>query len=290
VRIGIQLPEIERLVRWDEVVAIARSAEESGFDSIWVGDHLLYRGDGRPDRGPWDAWTQLGALAAATRRVTLGPLVAATPFHAPGLVARMAASIDDVSGGRFVLGLGAGWNEPDFQAFGFPFDRLASRFEESFEVIRRLLAGERVSFSGRFVTVEDAVVLPRPGRRIPLMVGSNGERMLGVTLPHVDAWNTWFTSYGNTAEGFARLDDRVSAVCRRVGREPREVARSACVLVTVDGGGERPQDVPPVPAQRLIPHLGEIAEAGADEAILVVDPITERSVRHLGALLAASRS
>ena len=289
-RIGIQLPEIERLVRWGEVVAIARSAEESGFDSIWVGDHLLYRGDGRPDRGPWDAWTQLGALAAATRRVTLGPLVAATPFHAPGLVARMAASIDDVSGGRFVLGLGAGWNEPDFQAFGFPFDRLASRFEESFEVIRRLLAGERVSFSGRFVTVEDAVVLPRPARRIPLMVGSNGERMLGVTLPHVDAWNTWFTSYGNTAEGFARLHEQVSAVCRRVGREPREVARSACVLVTVDGGGERPQDVPAVPAERLIPHLGEIAEAGADEAILVLDPITERSVRHLGTLLAANRS
>src|SRR5437867_11276009 len=125
VRVGIQLPEVEREVRWQEVVAIARSAEESGFDSIWVGDHLLYRGAGRPDGGPWDAWTQLGALAAATRRVTLGPLVAATPFHAPGLVARMAASIDDVSGGRFVLGLGAGWNEPDFQAFGFPFDRLA---------------------------------------------------------------------------------------------------------------------------------------------------------------------
>ena len=290
VRIGIQLPEVERLVRWGEVVAIARSAEESGFDSIWVGDHLLYRGAGSPDRGPWDAWTQLGALAAATRRVTLGPLVAATPFHAPGIVARMAASIDEVSGGRFVLGLGAGWNEPEFRAFGFPFDRLASRFEESFEVIRRLLAHERISFSGRFVTVDDAVVLPRPARRIPLMVGSNGERMLGVTLPHVDAWNTWFTSYGNTTEGFAGLNAQVSATCRRVGREPGEVARSACVLVAGGRGGERAHDVAPVPAARLVRHLGELAEAGADEAILVVDPITERSVRHLGALLAPSRS
>src|SRR5688572_5392070 len=111
VRIGIQLPEVEREVRWPEVAAIARAAEESGFDSLWIGDHLLYRSDRRPERGPWDVWTQLAALAVLTSRVTLGPLVASTAFHAPGIVARMAASIDEVSGGRFVLGLGAGWNE-----------------------------------------------------------------------------------------------------------------------------------------------------------------------------------
>jgi alkanesulfonate monooxygenase SsuD/methylene tetrahydromethanopterin reductase-like flavin-dependent oxidoreductase (luciferase family) len=148
--VGVQLPEVEREVRWPELRAMARAAEECGFDSIWVGDHMLYRGDGRPERGPWDAWTLLGALAASTERVRLGPLVASTAFHPPGLIARMAATIDELSGHRFVLGLGAGWNETEFRSFGIPFDRLVSRFEESFEIIRRLLAGERVSFEADF--------------------------------------------------------------------------------------------------------------------------------------------
>src|SRR5262245_46165122 len=187
--VGVQLPEVEREVRWPEVRAIALAAEESGFESVWLGDHMLYRGGGRPERGPWDVWTQLAGLAAVTERVRLGPLVAATAFHAPGLIARMAASIDEISGGRFVLGIGAGWNETEFRAFGFPFDRLVSRFEESFEIVRRLLAGEHVTVAGQFAAVEDAVLLPRPARRVPLMIGANRPRMLRIALPHADAWN-----------------------------------------------------------------------------------------------------
>src|SRR5205807_7577268 len=113
---------------------MARSAEDAGFDSLWLGDHLLYRGDGRPERGPWEAWTMLSALAAVTERVTLGPLVACTAFHPPGLIAKMAATVDEVSGGRFVLGLGAGWNREEFAAFGLPYDRRVSRFEEAFGI------------------------------------------------------------------------------------------------------------------------------------------------------------
>src|SRR5204862_27539 len=140
---------------------------------------------------------------------------------------RMAASIDEISGGRFTLGLGAGWNEPEFRAFGFPFDRTVSRFAESFEIVRRLLAGEHVTFKGEFQNVEDAVVLPPPRRRVPLMLGSNGARMLGIALPFVDAWNTWFSSYGNTVEGFANLRGDVDAACVRAGRDPGEIAHSA---------------------------------------------------------------
>ena len=286
-RVGIQLPEVERDVRWREVRAIALAVEECGFESAWLGDHLLYRGGGRPDRAPWDVWTQLAALAAVTSRLRLGPLVAATAFHAPGILARAAASVDEVSGGRLVLGIGAGWNETEFRAFGFPFDRRVSRFAESFEVVRRLLAGDEVSFSGAFVSVEDAVLLPRPARRVPLMIGANGERILSIALSHADAWNTWYSPYGNTVDGFSAANEKVSAICERVGRDPREVERSACVLVAVDGGaGERPHDVPPVEPTALVAHLGELAAAGADEAILVVDPITERSVRRLAAALA----
>src|SRR5205085_3549120 len=152
VNVGVQLPEVEREVRWPELAALARAAEETGFDSLWVGDHLLYRGDGRPERGPWDCWTILAALAAVTSRVELGPLVACTAFRPPGILARTAAAVDEISGGRLRLALGSGWNEAEFTAFGLPFDRRTSRFEEAFEIIRRLLAGERVTIDGAFTT------------------------------------------------------------------------------------------------------------------------------------------
>jgi probable F420-dependent oxidoreductase len=278
-RVGVQLPEVERVVRRDELAAIARAVEEQGFDSLWVGDHLLYRG---PERGPWDCWSTLAWLAGITERVTLGPLVACTAFHPPGVLARQAAAVDELSGGRLVLGIGAGWNVAEFEAFGLPFDHHVSRFEEAFEIVRRLLAGEHVTFRGRFHTVEDAVLLPPPTRRPPLMVGANKPRMLAIALPHVDAWNTWFTHYGNTVEGFAAHNAEISAAAERAGRDPAEIERSACVLVAVDGGaGERPRDLAPVAAERLPEHLGALADAGADEAILVLDPITEAAVRKL---------
>jgi probable F420-dependent oxidoreductase len=286
-RIGIQLPEVEREVRWPEVVAIARAAEDGGFDSIWLGDHLLYRGDARPERGPWDVWTQLAALAAATERVKLGPLVTCTAFHQPGILARMAASVDEVSGGRLVLGIGAGWNETEFRAFGIPFDHRVSRFEEAFAIVRRLVAGERVKFQGRFHEVEDAVLLPPPARRIPLMIGANAPRMLSIALPHVESWNTWHTHYGNTPEGFAQRNAELSEAAERAGRDPATLERSACVLVSVGGSDERPETSPPVEAERLADHLRELEEAGADEAILVVAPITEASVRELGGALSS---
>jgi alkanesulfonate monooxygenase SsuD/methylene tetrahydromethanopterin reductase-like flavin-dependent oxidoreductase (luciferase family) len=288
-RVGVQLPEVERDVRWPEYVAIARAAEETGFDSIWLGDHLLYRDDGLPERGPWDAWTLLAGLAAVTERVTLGPLVACVAFHPPGVLARMAAAVDEVSDGRLVLGLGAGWNEPEFRAFGLPFDHRASRFEEAFDIIRRLLEGERVTMAGRFHAVEETVLLPRPSRRPTLMVGSFRERVLRATLPHVDVWNAWYEDYGNIVEGFAALTVRVGAIAEEVGRPPAEIERSACVLVA-PSAEERPDrwEAPPLTGSmdRIAAGLRDLADAGADEAILVLSPITERSVRDLGRALA----
>ena len=282
-KIGLQLPEVERVVRREELAAIARAADEEGFDSLWVGDHLLYRGDGRPERGPWDCWTTLAWLAGITERVELGPLVACTAFHPPGVLARQAAALQELSGGRFVLGLGAGWNVAEFRAFGLPFDHHVSRFEEAFGIVRRLLAGERVTFSGRFHTVEDAVLLPAPVRPPRLMLGANRPRMLSIGLPHVESWNTWFTHYGNTAEGFAVHNREISEAAEQAGRDPATLERSACVYVRVGDGGERTnsEGAEPVDAERLSGHLGALAQAGAHEAILVVDPITEAAVRRL---------
>ena len=290
-RVGVQLPEVEREVRWPEYLAMAKAAEEVGFDSIWLGDHLLYRDDGQQERAPWDAWTLLAALAAVTERVTLGPLVACLGFHPPGMIARMSAAIDEISGGRFVLGVGSGWNEVEFRAFGLPFDHRASRFIESFEIIRKLFAGERVTSEGTFWQADDAVLLPPPARRTPIMVGSIGPRQLAATLPHADSWNTWWDWYGNTPEGFAERNAEISAAARAAGRDPAAVERSACVLVAFgQEASERPgAEVPPLTGSpdHIAAVLRELAEAGADEAILVLDPIDEPSVRKCAAVLAA---
>jgi probable F420-dependent oxidoreductase len=269
VRVGIQLPEVERDVRWPEYVRLARAAEEVGFDSIWLGDHLLYED---PERGPWEAFTLLSALAAVTERVTLGPLVACAGFHPPGVIAKMAATVDEVSQGRCILGVGAGWNRREFDAFGIPYDKRVSRFEEAFAIIRGLLAGERVTLEGEYHRADDLVLLPRPARRVPLMIGSNGPRMLSIAAPHCDIWNTWYDAYGNTPEGFAELSARI----------PDHLERSACVLVQLDGPVERVPLAPPVRPEDLPAHVRALGEAGADEVIVVASPINEETIRALG--------
>jgi alkanesulfonate monooxygenase SsuD/methylene tetrahydromethanopterin reductase-like flavin-dependent oxidoreductase (luciferase family) len=283
-RVGVQLPEVEYAASREEVAAMAGAAEEVGFDSVWVGDHLLYR---EPDRGPWDAWTTLAWLAGITERVELGPLVACTAFHPPGVLARMAATTHELSGGRLVLGLGCGWNEVEFRAFGLPFDHLVSRFEEAFTIIRQLLAGEHVTFDGRYHRADDAVLLPAPASPPKLMLGANAPRMLAIGLPHVASWNTWFSRYGNTVEGFAAENAGIDAAAERAGRDPASLERSACVFVSVESVGARnnDDDVEPVPAEDLAAHLRALADAGADEAIVVADPITEVSIRSLGTVI-----
>ena len=286
--VGIQLPEVERVVHWDEYASMAHCADTSRFDSIWVGDHLLYRGDGRPERGPQEAWTLMAALAAITQRVTLGPLVACVAFHPPAVIAKMAATISDISHGRFVLGLGAGWNRPEFEAFDIPFDRRASRFEEALPIVTELLAGQRCTFSGEFHNVLDAVVLPPPQHDIPIMIGSNGDRVLRSGLKTAASWNTWFDWFGNDPEGFSRLNDHVSSLIADSGRNPAEVRRSACLLVRVDpSSSERPDPDGgrPVALADLPTVLSDMHSAGADEVIIVADPITETSMRAIADLL-----
>jgi alkanesulfonate monooxygenase SsuD/methylene tetrahydromethanopterin reductase-like flavin-dependent oxidoreductase (luciferase family) len=208
------------------------------------------------------------------------------------VIARMAAAIDEISGGRFVLGVGSGWNEAEFRAFGLPFDHRASRFIESFEIVRRLIAGERVTSDGRYWQVEDAVLLPPPARTMPIMVGTTGPRQLAATLPYVDSWNTWWDWFGNTAEGFAVHNAEVTAAAQQAGRDPGEFERSACLLVEFDSAsGERPSrhETPPITGSpdHIARVIHDIAEAGAHEAILVLNPISEASIRQCAGVLAA---
>jgi alkanesulfonate monooxygenase SsuD/methylene tetrahydromethanopterin reductase-like flavin-dependent oxidoreductase (luciferase family) len=292
-KIGVQLPEVERFVPWPELIAMAQAAEAVGFDSIWLGDHLLYDLPDGSVRGPWEVWTSLAAIAAVTTRVELGPLVASIGFHEPTMLAKQAATVDAISGGRLIVGLGAGWNEREYRAFGFAFDQRVSRFEEAFGLIRRLLAGETVDYVGRFYNVARSRIDPisRPGGP-PLMIGSTAPRMLSIALPHVQSWNVWWSRFGNTVEGFAREAVRVKEHCQLAGRAPGEVQATAAIYVQAPGGLGRTMGSDAAVAQplrgtqqELAEQLAAFAAAGVDHMQLVVDPITEASIEWLGGVL-----
>jgi probable F420-dependent oxidoreductase len=294
-RVGVQLPEVEREVRWPEYLAMARRAEELGYDTLWLGDHLLYRYPDGSARGPWEAWTMLSALAASTSRIRLGPLVAATAFHAPAMLAKMAATVDEISGGRLILGLGAGWNDVEFRAFGFPFDHRIDRFEEAFTIVRTLLREGAVDFDGKYFQARDCELLPRPARPggPPLLIGSRGERMLRIALPHVDAWNVWFKDTGNSPAGVPPLRELVDRTCREVGRDPAAVERTVAVQVRLTGGQGRIQgDLAQPPfeplsgtAEVLAEELRAYAREGIAEVQLVLDPITLASIEEFAKVL-----
>jgi probable F420-dependent oxidoreductase len=294
-KVGIQLPEVERDVRWPELLDMTRAVEDLGFDSVWVGEHLLYRWADRPARGPWEAWTMLAAIAASTSRIEFGPLVACTNFHNPALLAKQAATIDEISAGRFVLGLGAGWNETEFRAFGIPFDHRIDRFAEAFTIIRTLLHDGSIDFDGRWYQARDCELLPRgprPGGP-PLMIGSTGPRMLRLTMAHADSWNAWYDAFDNRPDGVASLRERVDGACREVGREPAEVERTLAVLVRLPGGTGRLQGadgqdqataVSGEPAE-LAASLRAFAREGIKHVQLVLDPIDLDSIRRVAIAL-----
>ena len=302
-RVGVQLPEVEWVARWPQLREMARTAEEVGLDSIWVGDHLLYRGDGRPPRGPLEAWTTLAAIAAVTERVQIGPLVASASFHNPAMLAKQAATLDEVSGGRLILGLGAGWNEAEYLAYGFPFDHRVSRFEEAFTIIRTLLADGRCDFHGTYHELQDCELLPRGprhehGEGPPLMVGSMGERMLSITLPWVQAWNAWFTWFGNSVEGYRALRDKIDAACVAAGRAPAEVERTIALLVAFPGavgrslGSRKDAQVTPISSDpaTLAAALRSFKAEGIGHVQLVLDPINAETIAGLAPALEQFRA
>lgn len=272
---------------------MARAAEEAGFDSIWLGDHLLYDLPAG-SRGPWEVWTALAGLAGVTERVELGPFVASTSFHAPAMLAKMAATVDAISGGRLILGLGAGWNEREYLAYGFPFDKRVARFAEAFTIIRELVRTGRSDFRGTYHQVVECILDPMPVRPggPPLMLGSVSPRMLRIGLPHVDAWNVWWSDYRNDVAGFAAVRARVEEALAEAGRAPGDVEATAAVFVHLPGGvgrlaGETNDDatIRPVPVDDLAEHLLAMAGAGAAHLQLVLDPITVESIEAVGEIV-----
>ncbi|MEX2623467.1 MAG: LLM class flavin-dependent oxidoreductase [Acidimicrobiia bacterium] len=288
-KIGVQLPEIEYELSWPELREIARVAEQVGLDSIWLGDHLLYDLPGGR-RGPWECWSMLAALAAVTERVQLGPFVAALPFHNPAILAKKAAAVDEISGGRLVFGVGAGWNRFEFDAFGLPYERRVDRFAEAFTIVRTLLTEGVIDFDGEFYTLRECELLPRSSRPggPPLMVGSIGPRMLTLTLPHVQSWNAWYEDYENDPTQLGALLATIDAACEKVGRPPEEVEKTVAVYIGFpEGPGRRTGgNAWTGPAEEIARQLGEVGAAGVDHVQAVLDPIVPATVEKLGEIAA----
>jgi probable F420-dependent oxidoreductase len=242
-KIGVSLPISEGgmaggTARWADLLAMARRAEEVGFDSLWMPDHLLFRREGQDGaRGPWECWSLLAALAAATERVELGPLVSCTSFRNPALLAKMADTVDEISGGRLILGLGAGWHEPEYRAFGYPFDHRVGRFAEALTIVHTLLHEGRIDFAGRYYEARECELRPRGPRPAgpPILIGTTGARMLRLTAKHADSWNAVF----KRAEELPALRATVDAACAEVGRDPATLERTVGVPVDLPGATAR---------------------------------------------------
>ncbi|RIK38755.1 MAG: hypothetical protein DCC58_16270 [Chloroflexi bacterium] len=245
-KIGVELPITEEkgfpgTPRWADILAMSKRVEELGLDSIWIEDHLIFEHPDQGFQGVWDCWSLLAAIAAVTTRVEIAPLVSCVSFRNPALLAKIADTVDEISGGRLILGLGAGWNEVEYRQFGFPYDHRVGRFEEALQIIHGLLHNGAIDFEGKYHVARECELRPRGPRpggdapHIPILLGTIGERMLGLTARYADQWNGYFSHTGNSAAGLAPLREKVDAACRAIGRDPATLARTATALVSLTG-------------------------------------------------------
>ncbi len=269
---------------YDTIRAVAQQAEKDGFDSIWLPDHLLYRNPGEPTRGIWECWTMLAALAEATHHVEIGTLVTCNTFRNPAILAKMATAVDEVSHGRLILGIGAGWNEPEYEAFGLPFDHRVDRFEESLQILKPLLREGHIDFTGRYYQARNCENVPLGTRAggPTLMVGSEGPRMLKLTAQYADLWNTGYMGKPET------MTDRlvkIKTACQEIGRDPATLGITALIgLWYPELQAKKPRffDNPLTgTAKELAAAMHGYAELGIQHIMFQCEPYTPEAIRRL---------
>lgn len=221
---------------FDGILEIASLAEKLGLDSLWMSDHLMYT---TPGRGSLEVFSALAAVAARTKKITVGTKVVCAPFRHPGLLAKMGTTLDIVSGGRFVLGIGAGWHKTEFEAFGFPFERRVGRMREVVEIVRKLWTGPAVDYDGEFYCIRGAVSLPKPVQKPhpPIWIGSQGPRMLRLTAELGDGW----IITNQNAEKYRRKLDLIEGHARKVGRNMEEIESSYYAYSSIASSSEEAQ-------------------------------------------------
>lgn len=287
-KIGVMLPvggndgPTGGMPTWADTKAMAVAADQAGLDSVWLADHFFYKAPDDTIYGMHEAWTLLSAVAAVTERVELGNLVLCGSFRDPGLTAKMAATLDMVSDGRLILGVGAGWHDPEYEAFGLPTDHRVGRFEEWLEIVARLVRGETVTFDGKYHQVKDAVLEPPPARQIPIMVASFRPRMLELTAKWADQWNTaWFGTVDDKVK--ERIGSMRAALA--AANRPAEAVELTVGITVTDP--DQPAVAEPE-SNAIIGTVEELAQAfkeyeslGVTHLIAGTEPVTVRSAERL---------
>jgi probable F420-dependent oxidoreductase len=267
-------------------------AEAAGFDSVWLFDHLIFRFPNQPTSGIWEAWTFLAALAEATSRVELGTLVMCTPLRNPAILAKMAVTLDEVSGGRLILGLGAGWHQPEFDAFGVPFDHRVDRLEEALQIIAPLLRTGRVTFEGKYYRAIDCEIVPAGPRPSgpPILVASFRPRTLRLTARYADYWNT---AWLGQVEGLEERRAALREACAAEGRDPATLQVTVGVNINYATTGmddqTSPQKALSGSAEEIAAGLRGYADAGVGHVIASLEPLTLESLARFAVALSVYR-
>ena len=288
--------DTNRTRSYDAIRAIAQQAETDGFDSLWLPDNFFERTPGEPTQGMWECWTMLSALAEATARVELGTLILINAFRNPALVAKMATTADEVSHGRLILGLGAGYpgyNEAMYQAFGLPFGQQVDRFAEALQILKPLLREGQVDFAGAFYQARTCEIVPRGPRPAgpPLLVGGIGPRLLTLSAQYADLWNT---GYMGTPDTFAAPLAKIAAACHAVGRDPATLGITALIgLWFPDLQATRPRIFDHT-LTGTVPELAAAmrgyAELGVQHLMFQCEPYTPEALQRLTEALHLYRS
>lgn len=259
---------------YTEMREMAQAVEANGFDSAWVVDHLFFRFEEDKTVGIWECWTLLTALAEATNKIEWGTLVLCNPFRNPALLAKMAHTLDEVSQGRLILGVGCGWHQPEFDAFGYPFDHRVGRFEEALQIMQPLLKGKNVSFDGDYYQVKDCEISPLGPRAdgVPLLVASFQPRMLRLTAQYADQWNT---AWLGDPQPLGERIEMMNKACEKVGRDPATLTKTVGISVSFPELGE----INAIAAEPLTGSVDDVArafaayeKAGADHLQVNINP------------------
>jgi alkanesulfonate monooxygenase SsuD/methylene tetrahydromethanopterin reductase-like flavin-dependent oxidoreductase (luciferase family) len=289
---------------WPDLLALAHQAESVGFDSIWLSDHLLidlaalhaqYGGTPRAGiteaepAGVWECWSLLAALAATTQRIALGPFVSCAGYRNPALLAKIAETVDEISGGRLILGLGAGDIEDEHRRFGMRWDRRVSRFEDVLQVVHPLLRHGLVDFQGEYETARNCELRPRGPRPggVPLLIGAldNRPRMLGLVARYADVWNGWVSSGRSHPDVVPPMREAVDSACLSIGRDPATLERTLAISVALAGRtiwGTEPVSGPP---EAVADVLRAFAGEGISHVQVFLNPATSEGIEQMAVVL-----